>query len=98
MSEEREVSMRASNKTAVIAWCLWLATVGFCAGGLVVTLVVTRPLTAGVAVAVLRYRLWDLDRLVSRTVTYALVTALLVIPYLLVVPTASKLVEGSGSR
>jgi len=52
---------------------------------------------AGVAVAVLRYRLWDLDRLVSRTVTYALVTALLVIPYLLVVPTATKLAEGSGS-
>ena len=49
------------------------------------------------AVAVLRYRLWDLDRLVSRTVTYAVVTALLIIPYLLVVPTASKLVEGSGS-
>jgi len=50
-----------------------------------------------IAVAVLRYRLWDLDRLVSRTVTYALVTALLIIPYVLVVPTASKLVEGSGS-
>jgi hypothetical protein len=50
-----------------------------------------------IAVAVLRYRLWDLDRLVSRTVTYALVTALLVLPYLLVVPTASKLVEGAGS-
>jgi K+-sensing histidine kinase KdpD len=48
-------------------------------------------------VAVLRYRLWDLDRLVSRTVTYTLVTALLVLPYLLVVPTASKLVEGAGS-
>jgi hypothetical protein len=39
-----------------------------------------------IAVAVLRYRLWDLDRLVSRTVTYALVTALLVIPYLLILP------------
>ena len=50
-----------------------------------------------VAVAVLRYRLWDLDRLVSRTVTYAVVTALLVVPYLLVVPAASELVEGSGS-
>ena len=50
MSEEREVSMRASTKTAVVAWCLWLATVAFCAAGLVVTLVVTRPLTAGVLV------------------------------------------------
>jgi hypothetical protein len=50
-----------------------------------------------VAVAVLRYRLWDLDRLVSRTVTYAVVTALLVVPYLLVVPAASRLAQGSGS-
>jgi hypothetical protein len=51
----------------------------------------------GVAVAVLRYRLWDLDRLVSRTVTYALVTALLVVPYLLVVPAASRLAAGAGN-
>jgi hypothetical protein len=51
----------------------------------------------GVAVAVLRYRLWDLDRLVSRTVTYALVTALLVVPYLLILPLATRLAGGSGS-
>jgi hypothetical protein len=51
----------------------------------------------GVAVAVLRYRLWDLDRLVSRTVTYTAVTVLLVVPYLLVVPAASRLAAGSGS-
>jgi hypothetical protein len=50
-----------------------------------------------IAVAVLRYRLWDLDRLVSRTVTYAAVTALLIVPYLLVVPAASRLAQGSGS-
>ena len=50
-----------------------------------------------VAVAVLRYRLWDLDRLVSRTVTYAVVTALLVVPYLLIVPAAARLAQGSGS-
>ena len=50
-----------------------------------------------IAVSVLRYRLWDLDRLVSRTVTYAVVTALLVVPYLLVVPAATRLVQGSGS-
>jgi hypothetical protein len=50
-----------------------------------------------VAVAVLRYRLWDLDRLVSRTVTYTLVTALLVVPYLLIVPAVTRLAGGAGS-
>jgi hypothetical protein len=50
-----------------------------------------------VAVAVLRYRLWDLDRLVSRTVSYALVTALLVVPYLLIVPAASRLAGSAGN-
>jgi hypothetical protein len=49
-----------------------------------------------VAVAVLRYRLWDLDRLVSRTVTYALVTALLVVPYLVIVLVVTRLAEGAG--
>ena len=50
-----------------------------------------------IAVAVLRYRLWDLDRLISRTVTYALVTALLVVPYLLILPATTRLASGSGS-
>jgi hypothetical protein len=50
-----------------------------------------------VSVAVLRYRLWDLDRLVSRTVTYLLLTGLLVLPYLLILPAATRLAEGAGS-
>ena len=50
-----------------------------------------------VAVAVLRYRLWDLDRLVSRTVTYAVVTGLLVAPYVLILPVATRLAQGAGS-
>jgi hypothetical protein len=54
-------------------------------------------LPAAVLVAVLRYRLWDLDRLISRTVTDALVTGLLVLPYLLVVPAAGRLAAGTGS-
>jgi hypothetical protein len=49
-----------------------------------------------VAVAVLRYRLWDLDRLVSRTVAYTLVSGLLVLPYLLVVVAISRLAQGGG--
>jgi hypothetical protein len=42
-------------------------------------------LPISIAIAVLRYRLYDLDRLVSRTVTYAVVAALLVGAYGLIV-------------
>jgi hypothetical protein len=65
--------------------------------GVVVTYFAVLCLPLGVAIAVLRYRLWDLDRLVSRTVTYTLVTALLVVPYLLILPAATRLAGGSGS-
>jgi hypothetical protein len=50
-----------------------------------------------VGVAVLRYRLWDLDRLVSRTVTYALITGLFILPYLVVVPAAAHLAGNGGN-
>jgi hypothetical protein len=65
--------------------------------GVVVTYFAVLCVPVGVAVAVLRYRLWDLDRLISRTVDYALVTTLLVLPYLVLLPVASRLLEGSGS-
>jgi len=52
------------------------------------------PLAVGVAV--LRYRLWDLDRLISRTVTYTLVTGLLVLPYLLILPVVTRLAGDAG--
>ncbi len=110
----------------VLAWALWLATMGCCAAGLVAALLVARPLTTQVVLEGAWFTLgfpfgyatvglvltlrrpanpigwlyaaaaltWSL---VSRTVTYAAVTALLLVPYLLVVPAASELVAGSGS-
>jgi hypothetical protein len=50
-----------------------------------------------VAVAVLRYRLYDLDRVVSRTLTYALLTVLLGLGYAAVVLGLGRLLpEGSS--
>jgi hypothetical protein len=41
----------------------------------------TALIAVGVSVAVLRYRLFDIDKLISRTLSYALVTGLLVATY-----------------
>ena len=49
-----------------------------------------------IGVALSRYRLYDIDRIVSRTVSYALLTALLALPYVLVVTTASRV--GGGNQ
>jgi hypothetical protein len=61
----------------------WTFPVGFALPGL------------AIGVALLRYRLYDIDRLVSRTVSYAVLTAFLALPYVLVVTTASR-VAGSN--
>jgi len=52
---------------------------------------------ASFTVAILRYRLYDLDRIVSRTVSYAAVTGLLVVTYVVVVTTVSRLTPGGSS-
>jgi hypothetical protein len=90
-TERQQLRWVAAGATGAVAGLV----VGI--SGVVLTYFAVICLPLGVAVAVLRYRLWDLDRLVSRTVTYALVTALLVLPYLLILPAATRLVEGSGS-
>jgi hypothetical protein len=78
---------------------LWLQDrYGRLPGAWLVAFALAQPcLPVAVAVAVLRYRLWELDRLISRTVTYALVTGLLVLLYLLIVPAAGRLAAGAGN-
>jgi hypothetical protein len=98
--ERQQLRWVAAGATAAVVGPLLLIPLE--AFGLLPTVdAFSRPLLLSVpvaiAVAVLRYRLWDLDRLVSRTVTYALVTALLVLPYLVIVLAATQLIEGSGS-
>jgi hypothetical protein len=50
-----------------------------------------------VAVAVLRYRLYDLDRIISRTLAYGLLTVLLGLGYAAVVLLGGRLLPGSSS-
>ena len=97
--ERQQLRWVAAGAVVAAAAPLMLLPLGFT--GLVPEDVFAIPLLLSIplaiAVAVLRYRLWDLDRLVSRTVTYALVTALLVMPYLLILPVTARLAQGSGS-
>jgi hypothetical protein len=53
------------------------------------------PLSCGVAI--LRYRLYDIDRIIGRTTAYVLVTGVLLGVYVVVVTSLTRLVPESGS-
>jgi hypothetical protein len=63
----------------------WWAEVGFAVATALI------PLACGVAI--LRYRLYDIDRLISRTFAYAIVTGLLVAAFATIVVSASRLLN-----
>jgi len=76
---------------AAVPEMAFMVFAGFAASGsvtvppllmLVAAFVIAPLLPAAAAVAILRYRLYDLDRLVSRTITYAVVTGGLILVYL----------------
>jgi len=54
-------------------------------------------LPAGIAIAVLRHRLYDIDKVLSRTTSYALVTGVVVAVYVGIVGAATSLLQLSDS-
>ena len=55
-------------------------------------------LLAGLGIGILRYRLWDIDRLVNRTLVYGLLTAMLGAVYAGLVLVLGQLSGGFGTR
>jgi hypothetical protein len=55
-------------------------------------------LAAAIAVAILRYRLYDIDRLINRTLVYGLLTAILGLVYAAAVLLLGQLFGGIGDR
>ncbi len=70
---------------------LWLNLLQLCA------LLSFLLIPAAIGVAILRYRLYEIDRLISRTVSYGLVTGLVVATYVVVVTLISRLAPASSS-
>jgi hypothetical protein len=86
----------AVNATALVV----LGRLGLLPGRLLSVVLLTVSLAlfpAAVLVAVLRYRLYDIDRIVSRTVTYGVLTATIVVVYVAVVALLSQLGLPEGS-
>ncbi len=54
-------------------------------------------LPAAVGVAILRFRLYEIDRIISRTTSYVLVTGILLLVYVVVVWTVPQLLPESGA-
>jgi hypothetical protein len=73
------------------------AVLGDTAGELVVAVIVS-ALPVAIGIAVLRYRLYDLDRLVNRTVVYGLLTVLLAGVYAGLVFTLSQLLNPADQQ
>ncbi len=75
-----------------IIWSAGFNTFGWQVAGLI-ALLGTPLLPVGAAIAILRYRLYDIDVIINRTLVYGVLTAALLASYLLIVVTLSRVLD-----
>jgi hypothetical protein len=75
---------------------VWEAIVGSSALTAALSAVAFAAIPGSIAVAVLRYRLYEIDRLINRTLVYALLTAFLAAAYLGIVVALQSVIPGAN--
>jgi hypothetical protein len=83
----------AVGVAVMIAGIATLIITNFSGIGMVVGLVAFNAVPVTIGVAVMRYHLYDIDRIISRTASYAIVTGLLLGVYGVIVISASRLLD-----
>jgi hypothetical protein len=97
--EERQQLKWFTYGAAVLALLLAVSAASQTLSGRVPDLVVAAALAApplAIGVAVLRYRLYDIDRIINRTLVYGALTVLLAVVYVGIVLTLGQLFGGLG--
>jgi hypothetical protein len=89
-------ALAATVQTTSIAAFLLVGPVSVAVEVLVICALAAIPVAAGIAI--LKYRLYDIDRLINRTLVYGLLTALLATTYGVVVLVLGQLFGGIGTE
>lgn len=78
--------LAAAVSVAVVAWTFsWFAPLVGRSSGEVVGILALNMVPVAIGIAVVRYRLFEIDRIISRTISYGLVSAMLLVTYVAIV-------------
>ncbi len=87
----------AGNILGWIPWAVWPDNPLAMEVGIVAQAATIVNIVIATGIAILRYRLWDIDIVINRTLVYGSLTALIVAMYVLIVGSAGALLQTGGS-
>jgi signal transduction histidine kinase len=85
------------NILAWIPWAVWPDNPLSMEVGIIVQAITITNIVAAAGIAILRYRLWDIDIVINRTLVYISLSAIVVGVYMLLVGSAGALLRTSSS-